>query len=231
LIARLEKTVLNKKMIENNLNQVEESASKSTNKLGIGFERCEDKGEKSASKFIPIFNYHKEEEALKPIKTHYPYNPKSSFNPKKEVKRESPRSREEAFICIFCGHAGHLDEFCFWRKRLERKLFEYAKNSYRDEFFDFSPHSYSRASPHTSSHAFSQFSYGPNHRSYGFGSQENRFEPRHFVYVPHPHRGEHFTRRPDFPTGGFHTRLSRDTWTVHILLDVVLIPLISNSDV
>jgi hypothetical protein len=30
--------------------------------------------------------------------------------------------------------------------------FEYARNSYRDEFFDFSPHSYSRASSRTSSH-------------------------------------------------------------------------------
>jgi hypothetical protein len=39
--------------------------------LGIGFERCENKGEKSAPKFVPSSNYHKEEKALKPIKTHY----------------------------------------------------------------------------------------------------------------------------------------------------------------
>jgi hypothetical protein len=90
LTARLEKTVLSEKMIENDLSRVKESASKSTYKLGIGFERCEDRSEKSAPKFIPSSNYHNEEEALKPTKTHYPSNPKPSFNPKREVKRESP---------------------------------------------------------------------------------------------------------------------------------------------
>jgi hypothetical protein len=79
--------------------------------LGIGFERSEDKGEVSAPKFIPSSNYHKEEEALKPTKTHCPSNPKPSFNPKREVKREFPKPREEAFVCMFCGRAGHLDEF------------------------------------------------------------------------------------------------------------------------
>jgi hypothetical protein len=157
-------------MIEDDLSQVKESASKFTYKLGIGFERCEDKGEKSGPKFIPSSNYYKEEEAPKPTKTHYPSNPKPSFNPKREVKRESPKSREEVFVCMFCGRAGHMDEFCFRRKRLERRRAGYARNSYCDEFFDFPPRSYSRASPRTSSHAFPQFSYGHNHRSYGFGS-------------------------------------------------------------
>jgi hypothetical protein len=93
---------------------------------------------------------------------------------------------------MFCGRAGHLDEFCFQRKRIERRHVEYARNSYRDEFIDFPPHSYSRilprsysrALPRTSSCALPQFSYGPNHRSYGFGSQENNFEPRRFGYGP-----------------------------------------------
>jgi hypothetical protein len=141
-------------MIEDDLSRVKESASNSTYKLGIGFERCEDKGEKSAPKFISSSNFHKEEEALKPTKTHYPSNPKPSFNPKREVKRESSKPREEAFVCIFCGRAGHLDEFCFGCKRLERRRSEYARNSYRDEFFDFPPRSYSRASPHISSRLF-----------------------------------------------------------------------------
>jgi predicted nuclease with TOPRIM domain len=61
LTARLEKTVLSEKMIEDDLSRVKESTTKSTYKLGIGFERCEDKGEKSAPKFIPSSNYHKEE--------------------------------------------------------------------------------------------------------------------------------------------------------------------------
>jgi hypothetical protein len=193
-------------MIDDDLSRVKESASKSTYKLGIGFERCENKVEKSVAKFIPSSNYHKEEEALKPTKTHYPSNTKPSFNPKREVKRESPKPREEAFICIFCGCAGHLDEFCFRHKRLERKHFEYARNSYCDEFLDFLPRSYSRASPRTPSRAFSQFSYGPNYHSYGFGSQENRFEPRRFGYGPHPHRGDRFPHRTGFPAGEFHTR-------------------------
>jgi hypothetical protein len=113
LTARLEKTILSEKIIEKYLSRVEESATKSTYRLGVGFERCEKKFEKSASKFVSISSYHKEEEALKPTKPYYPSNPKSSFNPKRDVKRETPKPRDYAFICMFCGHAGHLDEFYF----------------------------------------------------------------------------------------------------------------------
>jgi hypothetical protein len=49
---------------------------------------------------------------------------------------------------------------------------------------------------------FSQFSYGPNHCSYGFRSRENRFEPRCFGCGPRPHRGDRFLHRPGFPAGG-----------------------------
>jgi hypothetical protein len=157
-------------MIEDDLSWVEESATKSTYKLGVGFERCEDKREKSAPKFITSSNYHKEEEALKPTKTHYPSNLKSSFNPKREVRKETPKPREEAFVCIFCGCAGHLDEFCFHRKRIEKRRFDYARNSHHDEFFDFLPRSYSPALPRTSSRTLPHFSHGPNHCPYGFGS-------------------------------------------------------------
>jgi hypothetical protein len=116
LIARLEKTALSDKMIEEDLSQVEESATKSTYRLGVGFERCEKKCEKSAPKFVPISSYHKEEEALKPTKAHYPPNPKPSFNSKREARKESPKLREEALVCMFCARAGRLDEFCFRRK-------------------------------------------------------------------------------------------------------------------
>jgi hypothetical protein len=68
LTARLEKTILSEKMIEEDLSRVEESATKSSYKLGVGFERCEKKGEKSAPKFFLSSSYHKEEEALKPTK-------------------------------------------------------------------------------------------------------------------------------------------------------------------
>jgi hypothetical protein len=63
-----------------------------------------------------------------------------------------------------------MDEFCFRHKGIEKKHFEYVRNSYRDEFFDFPPCSYSRALPHTPSHVVSRFFHGPNHRSYGFDS-------------------------------------------------------------
>jgi hypothetical protein len=210
LTARLEKTTLSEKMIEEDLSRVEESATKSTYRLGVGFERCDKIGETSAPKLVPSSSYHKEEKELKPTKAHYPSNPKPSFNPKGEAKKETPKLREEAFVCMFCGRAGHLDEFCFRWKRIERRRVEYARDSYRDEFIDFPPRSYShvpprfysRASPRTFSRVWPQFANGPNHRSYGFGPRENRFEPRHFGYEPRPHRGDRFLCRPGFPTGG-----------------------------
>jgi hypothetical protein len=149
-------------MIENDLSRVEEGATKCTYKLDIGFERCEDKSEKSAPKFVPTSNYHKEEETIKSIKAHYPSNPKSSYNPKRELRKETPKPREETFICMFCGSAGHLDEFCFRHKRIEKRYFDYARNSYRNEFTDFSPCFYS--------HVLSHFSHVPNYRTYGLDS-------------------------------------------------------------
>jgi hypothetical protein len=155
LTARLEKTVLTEKMIEEDLSRVEKSATKSTYRLGVGFERCEDKGEKSAPKFIPSSTYHKEEATIKSIKAHYPSNPKPSFNPKREGKK--PLSRERVFVCMFCGRAGHLDEFCFRWKRIERRRVEYPRDSYRDEFIDFPHRSYSHVPPRFYSRASSHF--------------------------------------------------------------------------
>jgi hypothetical protein len=86
LTAHLEKTILSKKMIEEDLSWVGESAPKSTYRLNVGFERCEDKGEKSTPRFIPSSTYHKEEATIKSTKSHYASNPKPSFNPKREVK-------------------------------------------------------------------------------------------------------------------------------------------------
>jgi hypothetical protein len=138
------------------------------------------------------------------------------------VRKETPKPRDEAFVFMFCGRADHLDEFYFWRKRIEKRCLDYARNSYRDEFINFPPHSYSRvlprsyshvpprsysrALPHTSSRALPQFAHGPNHSSYSFGSRENCFEPRCFGYGPRSHRGDRFPCRPGFPTGGSHTQ-------------------------
>jgi hypothetical protein len=109
LTAHLEKTKLSEKMIEDDLSRVENSAPKSTYKFCVGFKRCEDKGGKSAPKFIPSSTYHQEGKAIKSTKAHYPSNPKPSFNPKSEVRKETPEPKEEAFICMFYGRAGHLD--------------------------------------------------------------------------------------------------------------------------
>jgi hypothetical protein len=118
------------------------------------------------------------------------------------VKKETPKTRDEAFVCMFYGRAGHLDEFYFCRKRIEKRRLDYARNSYHDEFSNFLPRSFSHASPHTSSRALSHFSHVPNHHSYGFSSLENSFVPRHFGYSPHAH---HFPCRNAFPAGGSHT--------------------------
>jgi hypothetical protein len=71
------------------------------------------------------------------------------------VNKETPKLREEAFVCMFCGHTGHLDEFCFRHKRIEKMCFDYTRNSYHDEFSDFLPRSFSRALSRTSSRALS----------------------------------------------------------------------------
>jgi Fe-S cluster biogenesis protein NfuA len=113
LTAHLEKTILSETMIEEDLSRVEKSATKSTYRLGVGFERCEDTGEKSAPKFIPNSSYHKEEATIKSTKAHYPSNSKPSFNLKREARKETLKPREEAFVCMFYGRADHLDEFCF----------------------------------------------------------------------------------------------------------------------
>jgi hypothetical protein len=51
--SHVERTVVSEKMIEDDLSWVEVSATKSTYKLGLGFQRCEDKDEKRALKFVP----------------------------------------------------------------------------------------------------------------------------------------------------------------------------------
>jgi hypothetical protein len=157
-------------MIEEDLSRVEKRATKSTYRLRVGFDMCEDKGEMSAPMFIPSYTYKKEKATIKPTKAHYPCNPKRSFNQKREARKETPKLREEAFACMFYGRADHLDEFCFQHKRIEKRRLDYVRNSYRDEFIDFPARSYSCALPRTYSHALAQFSHGSNHHSYDFGS-------------------------------------------------------------
>jgi hypothetical protein len=185
--------------------------------LGVGFERCEDKGEKSAPKFVPSSNYHKEVEALKPTKIQYPSNPKLSFNPKRGVNKNTPNPSEEDYICMFCGRAGHLDDFCFQHKRMEKRCMDYARNSCHNEFIDFPPR--------ISYHALSCFPHGPNHRSYGFGSQESGFVPRRFGFDPCSHRGARPRVGMILLLEVTILTLSRVALTIHIFPVVVHVPL------
>jgi hypothetical protein len=107
-------------MIEEDLSQVDECVTHSIHKLGLGYERCEDKGEIS-TKFVPSSTYKDEEKTLKDKQISYPPNPKASFNPKRAQKQTTNPSMlnlDGIYMCMFCGCAGHLDEFCFCRKRM-----------------------------------------------------------------------------------------------------------------
>jgi hypothetical protein len=64
LTSWLERTKLSEKMIEEDLSRVDECVTRSIHKLGLGYERCEDKGEIS-TKFVPSSTYNDEEETLK----------------------------------------------------------------------------------------------------------------------------------------------------------------------
>jgi predicted Zn-ribbon and HTH transcriptional regulator len=81
LTARLEKTILSEKMVEDDLSRVEESATKSTYKLCVDFERCEDKGEKSAPKFIPSSTYLPRGENNQIHQSSLPIQPKAFLQP------------------------------------------------------------------------------------------------------------------------------------------------------
>jgi ribosome-associated translation inhibitor RaiA len=122
LTSRLDRTKLNEKMIEMDLSWIDECVTHSIHKLGLGYERCEDKGEIS-TKFVPSTTYKDEEETSKAKQIPYPPNPKPSFNRKRALKQTTNPSLpnlDGVYICMFCGHAGHLDEFCFsareWRR-------------------------------------------------------------------------------------------------------------------
>jgi predicted nuclease with TOPRIM domain len=53
LTSHLERIVVSKKLIEGDLSRVEESATKFTYKLGVGFEWCDDKGERVLPNSFP----------------------------------------------------------------------------------------------------------------------------------------------------------------------------------
>jgi hypothetical protein len=103
LTSRLERIKLSEKMIKEELSQVDECVTHSIHKLGLVYERCEDKGEIS-TKFVPSSTYNDEEETLKAKQIPYPPNPKSSFNPKraqKQTTNSSMSNLDGVYICMF----------------------------------------------------------------------------------------------------------------------------------
>jgi hypothetical protein len=80
---------------------------------------------------------------------------------------------------------------------MDKRHVNYARNSYRDVFIEFLPHFSSRAP--------SCFSHGPNHRSYGFASQESGLVLGHFGVDTRSHRGVRFPRRYVFPARGVYS--------------------------
>jgi hypothetical protein len=93
LTSRLERTVVSEKMIEDDLNHVEESTTTSMYKLGVAFERCENKGENSAPKFVPSSNYHKKEKNNQIHQNLLPIQSKSILQPHERGKERNPQAK------------------------------------------------------------------------------------------------------------------------------------------
>jgi hypothetical protein len=91
--------VLCERMIEEDFSRVRESATKSTYILDVGFERYEDKGEKSALKFIPSSTYHKEKQQSSSLTTH-PTQSHPSTQIEKQGKNPLSRERKLLFTCF-----------------------------------------------------------------------------------------------------------------------------------
>jgi hypothetical protein len=76
---------------------------------------------------------HKPKEFKNPLDT---LPPKQALQPKNQPRRaqpplspkrvSQPKSHQRVFHCVFCGRDGHLEEFCFRRKRVEKREREWA---------------------------------------------------------------------------------------------------------
>ena len=113
---------------------------------------------------------------------------------------------------MFCGYAGHLDDFCFRCKRLERWQREYLRNAYHENI-DFSPHFAPCATPRSNHHSDDyrprENGHAPprtNHHSYGYGLRENDFVSQCFSFDPRSlHHGDQYMCRHRYPSDGFYS--------------------------
>jgi hypothetical protein len=101
LSARLEKTVLSEKMIEEDFSRVEESVTKSTYRLGVGFEICEKKDEKSAlSLFLAPATIKKRKHSNQPKPITHPTQSHPSTQREKQEKKLPSREMKFLFACF-----------------------------------------------------------------------------------------------------------------------------------
>jgi hypothetical protein len=90
LTARLEKTILSEKMIDEDLSRDEESATKFTYRLGVSFERCENKGGRVLPSLFPAPPTTKRKQQSNPSKlTTHPIQSHPSTQREKQGKKLS----------------------------------------------------------------------------------------------------------------------------------------------
>jgi hypothetical protein len=97
-------------MIEENLSRVDEFVIHSIHKLGLGYERCEDKG-KIFTKFVPSSTY-KYANKFHTLQTQSHPLTRRELKSKQSTNPAMP-NLDGVYICMFCGCAGHLGEFSF----------------------------------------------------------------------------------------------------------------------
>jgi hypothetical protein len=100
----------------------------STYKKGLGYERCEDKGETS-TKFVPSSTYKDEEETLKAKQIPYPPNPKPYFNPKRAQVKPSFSNLDGVYFACFVVVRGTWTSFAFGAREWRRDMWTNARNS------------------------------------------------------------------------------------------------------
>jgi hypothetical protein len=100
LTARLEKTVLSEKMIEEDLSWVEESATMSTYRLGVGFERCEKMRRVLLSLFLAPATIKKRKHSNQPKPITHPIQSHPSTQREKQGKKSLSQERKLLFACF-----------------------------------------------------------------------------------------------------------------------------------
>jgi hypothetical protein len=96
LAARLEKTVLNEKMIEEDLSMVEESVTKCPYKLGVEFEKCEKRMRKVLlSLFLALATIKKRKQSNKQNPTTHPIQ--TILQPKERSEERNPQAERGSF--------------------------------------------------------------------------------------------------------------------------------------